>query len=313
MTVRIVTDSTADIPSELAQELDIAVVPLYVIMRGRSYRAGIDISHDDVYKKVEEGDTPITTSQPSPADFAQTYKSVLKEADNIIAIQCSSRLSGTYQSALQGRELTGDKGHIEVIDSKIISMGLGIIAIAAARLAKTGATVSSVLEETQKAVSQSHIWGIFDTLKYLVRGGRLNKVSSLLGGVLNVKPLLTIKDGSIRPMGVVRTRAKGLEKILNNVCKFKNIQGFGIAHSSSQDEVNKLKAKLSALVDKNHIYTSQLGPSLGVHGGPGVLVLGMLASDTPKNAAEIALEKTRKRMPRLPSFGSPKLNFSPAP
>jgi DegV family protein with EDD domain len=311
MAVRIVTDSTSDIPPELARELDITVVPVYVNVRGHSYRDGIDITHDEIYKHMAENDTPVTTSQPSPGDFVQTYQKVLKEADDIVSIQCATSLSGVYQSALRGRDIVGCKGHIEIIDSRTTSIGLGIVAIAAARLAKTGATLSSVLDETCKAISQSHIWGIFDTLKYAFRGGRLGKVTSLLGNMLNAKPMLTIKVGLLRPTGIERTRAKGIEKMLDNVRKFKNIHDFGIAHSSAQDDAQKLRAQLSVLVDKNHIYISQLGPGVGAHGGPGVLILGMRATDTPKNAAEIALEKTRKRMPHLPSFHTPKLNTAP--
>jgi len=312
MTVRIVTDSTADIPPELARELDITVVPVYVNMNGHSYRDNIDITPDELYKTMMESDTPITISQPSPGDFAQTYQSVLKEADDIVSIQCATRLSGIFQSALHGREIAGGKGHIEVIDTDMISTGLGIIAITAARLAKTGATLSNVLDETHKTMAQTHIWGVFDTLKYAFRGGRLSKITSLLGNMLNVKAMLTMKEGHLRPTGIVRTRAKGVEKFLDNVRKFSNIHDFGIAHSLAQEEAQKLKAKLSALVDKNRIYISQLGPGFGVHGGPGVLILGMSASDTPKNAAEIAQEKNRRRMPHFPSFHSPKLNIAPA-
>jgi len=311
MTVRIVTDSTADIPPELARELDITIVPVYVNMLGQSYRDGIDITHEELYKNMAESDAHITTSQPSPGDFVHAYEKVLKEADDIISIHCASRLSGINQSALQGRDLIGSKGHIEVIDSGTVSMGLGLIAIAAGRLAKTGATLSCVMDETCKAVSQSHVWGIFDTLKYALKGGRLGKVTSLLGNMLNVRTMLTMKDGSLRPTGIVRTRAKGIEKLLDNVSKFSNIHDFGIAHSSAKDEALTLRARLSALVDKSRIYISQLGPGVGAHGGPGVLILGMRASDTPKNASDIATEKARKRMPHMPSFRTPKLNTTP--
>ncbi|MCL2281490.1 MAG: DegV family protein [Dehalococcoidia bacterium] len=311
MTVRIVTDSTADIPPEIARELDITVVPCYVNMRGKSYRDGIDITPSELYRNMEEYDVNITTSQPPPGDFVQVYESILKEADDIVSIQCASSLSGIYQSALHGRDLVGGKGHIEVIDSGMTSMGLGIIAIAAARLAKTGASLASVMDETSTAASQSYAWGIFDTLKYAFRGGRLGKIKSLIGNILPVKPMLTLKNGSLRPTGVVRTRAKGIDKLLDNVRKFKNIHDFGIVHSSAQDDAQKLRAKLSALVDKSRIYISQLGPGIGVHGGPGVLILSMRASDIPKKAADLELEKTRKNMPQMPSFQPPKLNTAP--
>ena len=310
MTVRVVTDSTADLPTEIIRELNITVVPAYIGIRGRSYRDGVDITPGEVYKKLVESDLPITTSQPPPADFVEAYRHVLKEADEIVSVQATSRLSGIYQSAVQAREMINGKGRIEVVDSASVSMGLGLITIAAARLAKAGVGLSGVLEETLNAVNQIHIWAIFDTLKYVFRGGRLGKATSLLGSVLNVKPVLTMKDGVIHPAGFVRTRARGIEKLLENLKRFQNVRDVGIVHSSTPEEAQTLRCRLSALVDKNRIYVSRLGPALGVHGGPGTLILALRASDSPKTGVEDAIEKARKRM-QLPSFHAPKLNISP--
>lgn len=310
MTVRVVTDSTADLPSELIRELDITVVPAYINLKGRSYRDGIDISLDEIYRQLAENDTPITTSQPPPGDFVEAFKHVLKEADEIISIQATSRLSGIYQSAVQAREMVGGKGRIEVVDSSSVSMGLGLIAIAAARLAKAGVGLPGVLEETRQAVSQVHVWAIFDTLKYIFRSGRLGKATSLLGGMLNVKPLLTMKEGVIHPAGFVRTRPRGIEKLLDNLKKFQNIKDIGIVHSSTPEEAQTLRCRLSALLDKNRIYVSRLGPALGVHGGPGTLIMAVRVGDMPRNSVEEAIEKARKRI-QMPSFHTPKLNASP--
>ncbi len=312
MTVRVVTDSTADLPAEVVRELDITVVPAYVNIEGRSYHDGVDITPDDVYKRLVETDSPITTSQPPPGDFMETYQRVLKEADEIVSIQASSRLSGIYQSAMQARDMVGGKGRIEVVDSGSVSIGLGMVAIAAARLAKSGVGISDVLDETRKAIGQIHIWAFFDTLKYVFRGGRLGKATSLLGGMLNVKPVLTMKDGVLHPAGFARTRAKGIERLLENIQRYRNISDVGIVHSTTPTEAQTLKARLSTLVDKNRIYVSRLGPALGVHGGPGTLILGIRASDTPKSGVEEALEKARKRI-QLPTFHAPKLNSSPLP
>lgn len=310
MTVRVVTDSTADLPADVVRDLNITVVPAYIGIGGRSYRDGIDISPEDVYKKLVESDSPITTSQPSPGDFAEAYKHVLKEADEIVSIQATSRLSGTFQSAVQAREMVNAKGRIEVVDSASVSMGLGLVTIAAARLAKAGVSLSGVLEESHRAINQVHIWAIFDTLKYVFRGGRLGKASALLGTMLTVKPVLTMKDGVLHPAGFVRTRARGIEKLLDYVKRFQNVHDIGIVHSTTPEEAQTLRCRLSALVDKNRIYVSQLGPALGVHGGPGTLILALSASDTPKTSMEDAIEKARKRI-QLPSFRAPKLNCLP--
>jgi DegV family protein with EDD domain len=291
--------------------LNITVVPAFVTIRGQSYRDGVDITTDEVYKKLIESDTPITTSQPPPGDFAQAYKHVLKEADEIVSIHATSRLSGIYNSALQGRELANGKGRIEVVDSLNLSMGLGLVTLAAARLAKAGASLSGVLEETRKALNQVRIWAVFDTLKYVFRGGRLGKASSMLGGVLNVKPVLTMKDGVLHPAGIARTRARGVERLLDNLKRYQNIKDIGIVHSSTPDEAQTLRCRLSALVDGNRVYVARLGPALGVHGGPGTLILAIRATDTPRSGMEEAIDKARKRMPQMPSFRAPKLNITP--
>jgi DegV family protein with EDD domain len=312
MTVRVVTDSTADLPAEIVRDLDVTVVPAYINIRGRSYKDGVDITSDEVYRELVESDTPITTSQPPPEDFVRAYRNVLKEADDIISIQATSKLSGIYQSAVQAREMIGGKGRIEVVDSSSVSMGLGLTTIAAAKLAKAGGSISGVIEETRSAISQVHIWAIFDTLKYVFRGGRLGRATALLGGVLNVRPVLTMKDGVLSPVGLVRTRVRGIEKLLDNINKFRTVHDIGIVHSSTPDEAQTLRCRLSALLDKNRIYVSRLGPALGVHGGPGTLILAVRASDKPRSSVEETIEKARKRM-QLPSFRAPKLNYKPLP
>ncbi len=308
MTVRVVTDSTADLPAEIARELDITIVPAYINIKGRSYKDGVDITPDEVYSELVKSDTPITTSQPPPGDFAQVYRNVLKEADEIVSIQATSKLSGIYQSAVQARDMVEGKSRIQIFDSASISLGQGMIAIAAAKLAKAGGSISGIIEETRTTISQIHIWAIFDTLKYVFRGGRLGKATALLGGMINVKPVLTMKDGVLHPAGLVRTRAKGVEKFLDNINKFRNIHDIGIVHSSTPDEAQTLRCRLSAIVDKNRIYVSRLGPALGVHGGPGTLILAVRASDHPKSSVEEAIERARKRV-QIPSFRAPKLNY----
>jgi DegV family protein with EDD domain len=309
MTVRIVTDSTSDLPPDLARELDITVIPVYVSMRGRSYRDGVDISLDEIYRKMIEGGTPVTTSQPSPADFAEAYHRLLKEADNIISINLTSRLSGVYSSALQGRELAGGKGRIEVVDSASISMGMGLIAVAAARLAKAGASLPRVLEETKEAVSHVHIWAVLDSLKYVLRSGRLGRAKALIGGLLNVKPVITMKNGELYPSGIVRTRIKGIERLMDNFRSFINVEEVGIVQSTTPDEAQTLRSRLGQVLDSRRIHVSRLGPALGVHGGPGTLVLAL--RERPLSAPNSAAARGKKLI-NMPSFHAPRLNIVPS-
>ncbi len=305
MTVKIVTDSTADLPPEIARELDITVVPVYVNMRGRSYRDGVDVSLDEIYRKLVDDGTPITTSQPAPTDFAEIYRRLMKEADEIISIQLTSRLSGVYSSAIQGREMVGGKGRIEVVDSASISMGTGLITMAAARLAKAGASLPHILDETKQAISQVHVWGILDTLKYILRSGRLGHAKALLGSLLNVKPMITMKNGELFPSGIVRSRPRAMDRLIENFKSFINVEEIGIVHSTNQEEAQSLKSRLSAVLDSRHIYLSRLGPALGVHGGPGTLILALRER---QQAASSALVTRAKKLINLPSFHAPRLN-----
>jgi DegV family protein with EDD domain len=248
-----------------------------------------------------DGDTHITTSQPTPADFAQVYRKLLKETDEIVSIQVTSKLSGTYQSALRGRDSISGKHYIEVIDSLTTTMGLGLLTITAARLAQAGASLSAIVEEMKKSIPKTHVWGMFDTLKYALRGGRLGKAKALLGSVLPVKALLTMHDGELHPTGFARTRAKGIERLIDNVKNCLNIQDIAVVHSTTPDEAQNLHKRINSICDNIPIYISRLGPALGVHGGPGMLALALREkADGVKQEARVS-DKIKK-LASLPSW-----------
>ena len=260
MTVKIVTDSTSDLPQELIREYGITIVPAYVQFNGKTYRDGIDISQDEIYQKMITGNTIVKTSQPPPADFIAAYKKLLEETDEIVSIQVTSKLSGIYNSAVQAREMIGGNKRIEVIDSMSTSMGLGLMTLAAARLAKTGEDITVILDEIKNSIPATHLWGIFDTLKYLFLGGRIGKAKALLGGMLHVKPMLTMSNGELQPTGLARSRSKGLDKLLDNVKNCLNIQDIAIVHSTTPEDAQSLKDRIGTIFDKSNIYISRLGP-----------------------------------------------------
>lgn len=309
MTVKIVTDSTADLPVLLAQELGITVVPVYVRFGQKVYRDRIDISEAEFYQKLVEDPVHPTTSQPSPADFADVYKKLSREADEIVSIQVTSKLSGTYNSALQGRELA-EMGHpIEVVDSLSISMGLGLIAITAAKAAMAGESLQAVMEEIRQCIPCIRLLGVFDTLKYLLLGGRIGKAKALLGSVLNVKPLLTMRDGELLPAGLARTRSKGIDRLFDLVKNALNIQELAIVHSTSPDEAGSLKERIASIFDRERIHIARLGPALGVHGGPGALILALMEKVNSIRQEASQSEPTKRRI-SLPSLPIPRLNCS---
>jgi DegV family protein with EDD domain len=309
VTVKIVTDSTSDLPPQIVQELDITVVPAYVGFGDKTYRDGIDISQDEVYQRMVTENIPATTSQPPPADFANIYKNLLKGTDEIVSIHVTGKLSGVYNSALQGKEMVSGGSRIEVVNSLSVSMGLGLMTLAAARLAKAGESLSSILEEVRQSIPNTHIWGFFDSLKYALRGGRLGKAKALLGSVLPVKAMLTMRDGELHPVGFARTRAKGIEHLINNFKKAVNVQEVAVVHSTTPDDAQTLKDRISAIFDKSPVHVSRLGPALGVHGGPGTLILALREKVT--SLGQEAKESQKgKKLVSLPSLHLPKLKFA---
>ncbi len=309
MTVRIVTDSAADLPAQLAQELGITVVPVYLRFGDKVYRDRVDISEDEFYRKLVESPVHPTTSQPTPADFANVYNKLSRETDEIVSIHLSSKVSGTYNSALQGRELAATGCYIEVVDSVSVSMGLGLITMVAARLAEAEADLQKVMEEVKQAIPRIRLLGVFDTLKYLLLGGRISKAKALLGSVLSVKPLITMRDGELFPAGLARTRSKGVERLLDLVRNALNIQEVAIVHSTTPDEASSLRERIGSIFTKERVHLARLGPALGVHGGPGTLILALREKISSIGQEAGEGEPLKKRF-SLPSLHVPKLSFS---
>jgi len=275
MTFKIVTDSTADLPPQLAKELGITVVPVYVRFGNQVYRDRLDISEDEFYQRLLHDPIHPSTTQPPPQDFVDVYKDLAQEADGIISIHVTSKLSGTYNSALRGKELVEKECPIEVIDSQVVTMGLGQLVIFASTIAESAKNLQQVVEETKQMIPSIHLLGLLDTLKYLALGGRIGKVQALLGSVLSVKPMLTIKDGELVPAGRVRSRTKGIDRLFDFVKNAVDIQDLAIVYNTTPDEAQTLVGRMGSVFPKERIRLARLGPALGVHAGPGILFVAL--------------------------------------
>lgn len=274
MIIKIVTDSTADVPPGLAAELNITTVPLYVQFGGKSFRDRVDITEDEFYARLLTDPTHPTTAQPSPQDFAAAYDKIAAGADGILSIHISDKMSGTISSAHQGAKMMKKPVPVEIVDSKYTSMAQGLVVVAAARLARTAKDLQSVTAAARGLVGDIHLLVLFDTLKYIARGGRIGRAKALLGSILNVKPLLSIKDGEFIPVGQVRSRAKGIERLFEMARDAgNNIAELTVIHSTTPDEARYLADRIGEFVSPDKIYLSRFGPVLGVHGGPGVLAV----------------------------------------
>lgn len=273
MGIKIVTDSTADLPQILAEELDIAVVPLKVHFGEEEFLDWIDLDSDSFFTKLKGSDVMPRTSQPSPADFEAVYKRVGEDGDMVISIHISAQLSGTYQSAMIAKS-TLEGQDIEVVDSKVTSMALGIVVVEAARAARAGKSRDEILAQVYDNLTRVKVYFGVDTLEYLQRNGRIGKAAALLGGLLNVKPLLTLIDGSIHPRDKVRGKSKLQERFVTLIGEElgENVKGKAvILHGNVLEEALKLKEKVEAKYDFSEVLVSSIGAVIGTHTGPGVL------------------------------------------
>ncbi len=274
MAVKIVTNSSSDIPQALIDELGITVVPEYVIFGSKAYRDRIDISEDKFYDMLVNEKLQATTSNPSPKDFVAAYDETGKTADAICSIHISSKMSGTVNSATQARKQTTAKCPIEIIDSGLVAVALGIVVVAAARLAKEGKSLQEIADATRATIGRVHLLAAFDTLEYLARGGRIGRAKALVGSLLNVKPLLTIKDGEMAPVTQVRSKAKAKEKLLEFAASFKDVEEMWVIYSTTRDEAEELAKQIKGF-PANKVQLSRLGTTVGTHAGPGMLAIGV--------------------------------------
>jgi DegV family protein with EDD domain len=271
--VAVVTDSTADL-GELAAKHEIAIVPLTVSFGTEHYRDGIDLSHEDFYKKLTSSAQPPTTSQPAPSAFAALYKRLLNAgASGIVSLHCSGALSGTYNSAASAASDVDPK-RIEVIDTRSVSLGLGLLAIQAADDARLGLPCAEIARRARDDSARIELYAAIPSLTYLARGGRIGQLQSILGNVLRIVPIITLKNGEVAEHSRVRTFARAIDQIVAIVTS--RIQGRGrarvaILHSVAPDLTASVAKRIEAAVAPALLISNWVGPTVGTHAGPGAV------------------------------------------
>ncbi len=279
MAVKIVTDSLSDITSDIAEELGITIVPLTVSFGRDSFLDRITITTDEFYRRLSSDPIWPTTTQPPPGTFAEVYNKLAQETDEILVIVVSKKLSGTFDSAMNAITMVEKKCRIEVIDSETVVMGLGLIVIATAKACQAGASLDELVDLVHSLMPKSHPIMSFDTLKYLAKGGRIGRAKSLMGALLSVKPILTIRDGEVSPVTKVRTRAAGIDYLCNYVAGFSNIRELAVEYATTGDEANMIIERLSSAYPKERIYKSTVSPVIGTYAGPNILSITVLEGE----------------------------------
>jgi DegV family protein with EDD domain len=280
MVVKIVTDSTSDLTPEIANELGITVVPLNVHfitdIGTETYRDGIDLQTEDFYRRLAQNKTLPTTSAPAPGIFAAIYDKLSKETDEILVITISSKLSATHKAAADGKELMKSKARLEIVDSLSAMVGLGLIAISAAKAAKAGASLGEVIDVVRSSMGRVDFRLAFDTLEYLKKGGRIGTAQAFLGSALKVNPILTIKNGLTEGVTRVRSRVKAVDYLGDFVMGFPDIEELAIEDATTPAEAEILAMRLGSKFPRERIHWMKVGPVIGTHVGPHVLGVGVL-------------------------------------
>ena len=276
--VAVVTDSVADLPPQVAEEFGITVVPLTVRFGTDIYRDGLDLNSDQFYEKLKTSKVLPVTSVPPPAAFADAYDKLTEKTDEIVVISLSSKLSATYQVALQSIGLMKKQCRVEVVDSQCAVMAQGFITIAAAKAAQAGASLNEVLDVARQTICRVDMRIAFDTLEYLQRGGRIGKAQAFLGSLLKINPILGIKDGEVHPYARERSRAKAIDHLYNFAASFGNVEGLAVEYATDFNEANKLFQRLHTKYPQVPIYLSRASPVIGTHTGPGLILVSVFGN-----------------------------------
>jgi len=276
--VAIVTDSTADLPSQLVKARAITVVPLTLHFEGRSLLDGVDIRPSEFYRKLPNVTTHPTTSQPAPGRFAETYSALLADHSDVVSIHISEKLSGTYASAIHGAEMT-DAKRVHVVDSQLVSMSLGLLTLAATEMTRQGADAESIVQRVSAMRDRVQTFFSVATLEFLRRGGRIGRANALLGSVLQVKPVLCIRDGLVTPLERVRTFDRALNRVVELAREVDSGKGLCVivGHADAEADAERVARELEPVTET--LMIQPLGPVVGAHAGPGVVGVGCYSAE----------------------------------
>jgi len=270
--VIVVTDSSATVPDDLAQQLDIRVVPIILNINGYSFRDGVDLTAAAVYRWLRNNQNLPTTSAPSVGDFLRTYASAAQHASGIVSIHLSPRLSATFNAAYAASRLV-DNVPIHVLDCHTAAMGQGFVVLEAARAAAAGGNIDAVVARAEDIANKMNLLATLGSLEYLHRGGRIGGAATLLGTMLQIKPVLYLADGHVDVFARPRTQSKAVRLMLQQMAQVTNGHRIhaAILHADVPEEAEDLRRKVAEQFDCAELYVTELTPVMGAHTGPGVL------------------------------------------
>jgi DegV family protein with EDD domain len=277
--VAIVTDSTADLPDEVRERHGITMLPLNVHLGGRTWRDQVDLTTPQFMELLAHTDEFPTTSQPATGVFEQVFRELAETHDEIVCVLISSRLSGTVQSAQIAADAVKDTIRVEVVDSLNASLGCGFQVLHAQRLADAGERAEPIASQLRAQTGRYHIIFFVETLEHIRRGGRIGKAASLVGSMLQLKPLLRIDEGQVVPFERTRTRRKAIAALVEFAENLNGVERIGVLHNTTPEDAEVLHARVAHLArQQTEVPITLFGPVLGTHVGPGTLGLALEVS-----------------------------------
>ncbi len=276
--IRIVTDSTCDLPHDVIKKYNIAVVPAWVNIGPAAYSDGVDLQHDAFYSKLPNYDAPPTTAAPAPAIFTETYQALVDDgATEILSIHVSADLSSFLNSARLGAEAVEGDTTIELIDSRNVSLGLGLNVLTAAKEIERGTSSAAILKILRQYIPHTTVYCACDTLEYLRRSGRVGLATAGVGSLLKIKPILEVKEGHATSFDRVRTSKKIVPKLVSLLDEAGELYDLAVVHSGAPQLANELVAALRGRFPQGSLkLVTTIGPAIGSHIGPGAVGLALI-------------------------------------
>jgi DegV family protein with EDD domain len=268
---RVVTDSTSDVPPDWRERFGIAVVPLTVQFGGESFQDGVDLTNEEFFDRLRRADHLPTTAAPSPGAFADVYRGLSGQCEGVISIHISSTLSATAEAARLGAQSV-DGFPVHVVDSRSLTMCVAFLC----RVAAEAPSLEEALERVRERVPRQRVLALLDTLRYVEMGGRVNRAQAMVGSMLDLKPILAMADGEIKPADRVRTRARAVPRLLELLRRDLPVESLAVMHAQAAEEAERLREQLARELPDLEVETGQTGAVLGTHVGPGSLGLTYL-------------------------------------
>jgi len=279
--VALVTDSTTYMPTDLVKKYNISIAPQVVIWGDQTYEDGVDINSSEFFTRLKTAKVMPTTSQASVVSFQKIFQEKIKNDLDVIALVLSTKLSGTYQSAIQAREMMGSAGEkIHVVDSQTVAMALGFQVLALARAIEQGASLKEAIALAENSVQYTGVFFAVDTLEFLHRGGRIGGAQRFIGSALNLKPILAVQDGRVEGIERIRTKTKAHDRVLEltieNVAKRSPVR-LATLHANAEEDAKALLVRAVQALNPVESFLTEVSPAVGTHAGPGTVGLAFMA------------------------------------